>query len=42
MIALPWQNAGISSSGEGFLELVYDADAGSDGLGRWLVIKFRS
>ena len=34
--------AGISTSGQGFMELVYDADAGSDGLGRWLVIKFRS
>ena len=33
--------AGVSTSGQGFIELVYDADAGSDGLGRWLVIKFR-
>ena len=32
----------ISTSGQGFIELVYDADAGSDSLGRWLVIKFRS
>jgi hypothetical protein len=31
----------LSISGMGFLELVYDADAGADGLGRWLVIKFR-
>lgn len=35
-------NSSISTSGEGFIEVVYDADAGSDGLGRWLVIKFRS
>ena len=35
-------NSSISISGEGFIEVVYDADAGSDGLGRWLVIKFRS
>ena len=32
----------ISTSGQGLVELVYDEDAGSDGLGRWLVIKFRS
>lgn len=31
----------LSISGEGFIDLVYDADAGSDGLGRWIVIKFR-
>ena len=31
----------LSISGLGFMDLVYDADAGSDGLGRWLVIKFR-
>ena len=35
-------NSSISTSGEGFVELVYDADAGPDGLGRWLVIKLRS
>lgn len=29
-------------SGLGFLKLVYDDDAGADGLGRWIVIKFRS
>lgn len=34
-------SSSISTSGEGFIELVYDADAGTDGLGRWLVIKFR-
>ena len=34
-------NSSISTSGEGFIELVYDDDAGNDGLGRWLVIKFR-
>ena len=32
----------ISTSGEGFIDLVYDADAGFDGLGRWIVIKYRS
>ena len=32
----------LSMSGVGFLELVYKADAGVDGLGRWIVIKFRS
>ncbi|MBZ0328252.1 MAG: hypothetical protein K8F54_11640 [Altibacter sp.] len=32
----------LSISGEGFIDLVYDDDAGSDGLGRWIVIKFRS
>jgi hypothetical protein len=31
----------LSISGEGFIDLVYDDDAGSDGLGRWIVIKFR-
>ena len=31
----------LSISGMGFLDLVYDDDAGADGLGRWLVIKFR-
>lgn len=31
----------LSISGEGFIDLVYDADAGFDGLGRWIVIKFR-
>ena len=31
----------LSISGLGFMDLVYDADAGSDSLGRWLVIKFR-
>lgn len=31
----------LSISGEGFIDLVYDADAGADGLGRWIVIKFR-
>lgn len=35
-------NSGISTSGIGFIEIVYDADAGADGLGRWLVVKFRS
>lgn len=32
----------LSISGEGFIDLVYDEDAGADGLGRWIVIKFRS
>ena len=31
----------ITVSGTGFVELVYDATAGVDGLGRWLVLKFR-
>jgi hypothetical protein len=31
----------LSISGEGFIDVVYDADAGADGLGRWIVIKFR-
>lgn len=31
----------LSISGEGFIDLVYDADAGSDNLGRWIVLKFR-
>ena len=31
----------LSISGEGFIDLVYDADAGPDNLGRWIVIKFR-
>jgi hypothetical protein len=31
----------LSISGEGFIDFVYDADAGADGLGRWIVIKFR-
>lgn len=31
----------ITVSGVGFVELVYDETAGSDRLGRWLVIKFR-
>ena len=35
-------NSSISTTGEGFVEIVYDADAGEDGLGRWLVIKLRS
>jgi hypothetical protein len=30
----------LTISGQGFIEIVYDADAGVDGLGRWLVIKF--
>ena len=30
----------ITVSGTGFVELVYDANAGPDGLGRWLVLKF--
>lgn len=34
-------NSQLTISGLGFLDLVYDEDAGSDGLGRWLVIKFR-
>ena len=34
-------NSQLSIGGLGFMDLVYDADAGSDGLGRWLVIKFR-
>ena len=31
----------ITTSGMGFIDLVYKADAGADGLGRWIVIKFR-
>ena len=31
----------LTFSGLGFVDFVYDADAGADGLGRWLVIKFR-
>ena len=31
----------LSIGGLGFIDLVYNADAGSDGLGRWIVIKFR-
>jgi len=31
----------LSINGLGFVDLVYDDDAGSDGLGRWIVIKFR-
>ena len=31
----------LSVNGLGFVDLVYDADAGSDSLGRWIVIKFR-
>tara|TARA_B110000285_G_scaffold26019_1_gene25133 strand:- start:106 stop:735 length:630 start_codon:yes stop_codon:yes gene_type:complete len=31
----------LTINGMGFVDLVYDADAGQDGLGRWLVIKFR-
>ena len=34
-------NSSISTAGQGFIEIVYDDDAGADGLGRWLVIKFR-
>tara|TARA_R110002012_G_scaffold193144_3_gene360751 strand:+ start:1306 stop:1944 length:639 start_codon:yes stop_codon:yes gene_type:complete len=30
----------LTISGQGFIEIIYDADAGLDGLGRWLVIKF--
>ena len=47
LLALP-QNRILTSatsqlmlSGEGFVELVYDENAGLDGFGRWLVIKFR-
>lgn len=34
------ETSGIIVAGQGFVDLVYDADAGPDGLGRWLVIKF--
>lgn len=30
----------LTVSGMGFVDLIYDETAGSDGLGRWLVIKF--
>jgi hypothetical protein len=31
----------LSIGGLGFVDLVYDATGGTDGLGRWVVIKFR-
>jgi len=35
------QNSQIGVNGNGLVELVYDDDAGPDGLGRWLVLKLR-
>ncbi len=32
----------LTINGNGLVELVYDENAGDDGLGRWIVIKFRS
>lgn len=33
--------SGIATSSVGFFQLVYDANGGSDNLGRWVIIKFR-
>jgi hypothetical protein len=35
-------NSQLTANGQAILEMVYDADAGPDGLGRWLILKFRS